>query len=304
MQIEEMIRDASAELRSATEYRPLPTPRFAAVSTTREKRRRWQMALAALVALSVAALVVRSIDRDRDPSQIDTVVPPSTTVPSTTTVPPDEPPPSFLPAPANLPNYVGYPWSSLSETLARWKVNYELAVEPGVQDPSRGRIIDQQPGGGTPLTAGMRVTFKVGRPTAPIAGELEIGSASSGPRGAWRVAASAKANPTDGKLEYSMSFLTDETTYIGGGNTLDANIVYDHASKLGLVAGTAPASAVAVLLLDSTGNTVGSVDTTRSDDPRLASVSYWVIEVAKHPVYTSLRAIDRDGNRVADLIVR
>ena len=67
-----------------------------------------------------------------------------------------------------------------------------------------------------------------------------------------------------------------------------------------LVAGTAPASVVAVLLLDSAGNTVGSVNTTRFDDPHFAFVSFWLIETAKHPVYASLRAIDRDGNVVAE----
>src|SRR5687768_16105484 len=140
MQIEEMIRDASAELCAATENRPLPSPRFTA-SPSRVKRRRWQLALAAVLSLSVAALVVRALDRDGDPSQIDTVVPPSTTAPSKTPVPPDETMP-FSPPPDNLPNYIGRPLSTLPETLERWGVTTELSVEPGVPDPSRGRIID------------------------------------------------------------------------------------------------------------------------------------------------------------------
>jgi hypothetical protein len=294
MQIEDMIREASAELRAATEYRPLPSPRFAA-STTREKRRRWQLALAAVVALSAVALVARAIDNDGKPQKIDTIAPPSTTAPSDS-----EPPPSFAPPPAALPNYVGYPLSELPEVLERWGVETELLVETGVRDPSRGRIIDQQPGGGTPLVQGMKVTFRVGQPTAILDGEFEIGSGPSSKKGAWRVVASTDI--VDGERVYNTFFLTDESTSIGWGNRLDANVIRqsDHAALLGLVAGTAPASAVEVLLLDFKGNTVSSVSTTRSDNPQYAAVSFWLIETAKHPFYSSLRAIDRDGNVVAE----
>jgi hypothetical protein len=298
MQIEELIRDASAELRSATENRPLPLPRFAALPS-RRKRRVWQLAFAAVLSLSVAALVVRAIGSDGKPQKVDTIAPSSTTAPIDS-----EPPPSFLPPPANLPNYVGVPLSKLPEVLERWGVETELVVEPGVQDPSRGRIIDQQPGGGTPLTAGMKLTFRVGAPTSLLDGEHEIGSGSTGPRGAWRVAASTKVNlggAADGTLSYSLVFLTDQSTTIAGGSPFDTIAItrYDYV-QAGLVAGTAPTSAVAVLLLDATGNTVGSVNTNRADDPHLATVSFWLIETAKHPVYASLRAIDRDGNVVAE----
>lgn len=294
MKIEEMLRDASAELRAATENRPLPSPRFAA-STTRDKRRRWQLALAAVLSLSVVALVVRTIDNDGKPQKIDTIAPPSTTAPSDS-----EPPPIFAPPPAALPHYVGYPLSELPEVLERWGVKTELLVEPGVQNPSRGRIIGQEPGGGTPLVPGMKVTFRVGLPTAILDGEFEIGSGPSSKRGAWRVVAST--NIVDGERVYRTDFLTDESTSIGWGNRLDANAVvaYDHAALLGLVAGTAPASAVEVQLLDFKGNIVSSVGTTRSDDPYFATVSFFLIETANHPFYTSLRAIDRAGNVVAE----
>ena len=74
-----------------------------------------------------------------------------------------------------------------------------------------------------------------------------------------------------------------------------------YAICVGLVAGTAPASAVEVQLIDFKGTTVSSVRTTRSDNPQYAAVSFFLIETAKHPFYTSLRAIDRDGNVVAEL---
>jgi hypothetical protein len=294
MKIEELIRDASAELRSATEKRPLPTPRFAA-STSREKRRRWQLALAAVLSLSVVALVVRAIDHDGKPQKVDTIAPPSTTAPSDS-----EPPPSFAPPPATLPYYVGYPLSELPAVLDRWGVATELLVEPGVRDPSRGRIIGQDPGGGTSLVPGMKVTLRVGQPTAILDGEFEIGSGPSGKRGAWRVVAST--NIVDGERVYSTFFLTDQSTSIGVGNRLDPNVIRqsDQSAQLGLVAGTAPASAVEVLLLDFKGNIVSSVRTTRSDNPQYAALSFFLIETAKHPFYTSLRAIDRDGGVVAE----
>ena len=294
MQIEDTIRDASAELRSATENRPLPPPRFAA-STSREKRRRWQLALAAVMALSAIALVVRAIDNDGKPQKIDTIAPPSTSAPSDS-----EPPPNFSPPPASLPYYVGYPLAELPEVLERWGVETELLVEPGVQNSSRGRIISQEPSGGTPLVQGMKVTFRVGQPTAILDGEFEIGSGPSSKRGAWRVVAST--NIVDGERVYSTFFLTDESTTMGWGNRLDANEIRpsDQSAQLGLVAGTAPASAVELQLLDFKGTTVSSVRTTRSDNPQYAAVSFFLIETANHPFYTSLRAIDRDGNIVAE----
>jgi hypothetical protein len=190
--------------------------------------------------------------------------------------------------------------SDAPTVLERWGVETEVVVEPGVRDASRGRIIDQQPGGGTPLTEGMTVTFRVGQPTAILEGEFEIGSGPSSKRGAWRVVAST--NITDGERVYTMAFLTDESATIGWGNRLDANVirVSDNSAQLGLVAGTAPGSAVEVQLLDFKGNIVSSVRTTHSANPEYAAVSFWLIETANHPFYTSLRAIDRDGNVVAE----
>jgi hypothetical protein len=146
----------------------------------------------------------------------------------------------------------------------------------------------------------MKVTLRVGQPTAILDGEFEIGSGPSGKRGAWRVVAST--NIVDGELVYSTFFLTDQSTSIGVGNRLDPNVIRqsDQSAQLGLVAGTAPASAVEVLLLDFKGNIVSSVGTTRSDNPQYAAVSFFLIETAKHPFYTSLRAIDRDGGVVAE----
>jgi hypothetical protein len=298
MKIEEMIRDASAELRAATEKRPVPPPRFGA-SPTRRKRHRWQLALAAVVSLSVAALVVRAIDHDNDPQKIDTVVPPTTTPPSTS----QSGPRLSIPPPETLPYYVGFPSSSLSR-FASWGVTTELLVEPGVENPSRGRIIDQQPGGGTPLVQGMKVTFRVGQPTAMLDGEFEVGSGANGPKGAWRVVASTKTSfqdPFRSPYGSTLLFLTDEFLMISS-DRLEAQAfrAHDYADQVGLIAGTAPAGAVEVLLMDANGNTLGSVTTMRFDDPYFALVSFWLIETAKHPSYASLRAIDRDGNVVAE----
>lgn len=299
MQIGDMIRDASAELRSATENRPLPPPRFAA-PTTRNKRRRWQLALAAVLALSTVALVVRAIDHDDDPQKIDTVVPPTTTPPSTS----QSRPTLSIPPPETLPYYVGFSPTGLSSIFARWGVATELVAEPGVQNPSRGRIIGQEPGGGTPLVQGMKVTFRVGQPTAMLDGEFEVGSGAIGPRGAWRVVASTKTSFQDAfRSPYgsTLLFLTDEFMMISS-NRLEAQAfgAYNFADQVGLVAGTAPAGAVEVLLVDANGNTLSSVTTRRFDDPHFALVSFWLIETTKQPSYTSLRAIDRDGNVVAE----
>jgi hypothetical protein len=116
------------------------------------------------------------------------------------------------------------------------------------------------------------------------------------------VIASTKVRFGEGESPYTQLVLSDVSSSIGTAR-LDAKAIvqHDYSAPFGLVVGTAPASAAEVLLLDFKGNIVSSVNTMRSADPFFATVSFWLIETAKHPFYTSLRAIDRDGNVVADL---
>jgi hypothetical protein len=298
MTVDEMIRAASTELRHATETHTIPPPRFAATPPSPAPRRRLALiGIAVVVAAAVTVGVVVHADDTDAPSKIDTTGGSTTSI-SVTTTEDDEPPPSFAPPPSELPNYIGAP-SVPSEALERWGASVVFAFEPGVTDPTTGRIIRQDPPGGTPFAAGMTVTFTIGPRLAVLDGEVDLGSGVSASKGAWRViASSVMRSATD--TDYAIGFFTAPTVSTWGGTPDLTKITRRDLADPRVAFGTAPFDAVSIQLLEQTGIVIGSVATKRIENVDKPPLSYWLIELDKYSSFETLRAVDRNGNVLAE----
>jgi hypothetical protein len=300
MTVDETIRAATRELHHATETRAVPPPRFAAATPNRAPRRRLVLVGLALTA-SIAVIAAVALTGDNDaPSKIDTTN--SSTTVSVTTTEGDEPP-NLAPPPSQLPNYLGVP-SDPSEILERWGASVAVELAGGVTDPTKGRVIRQQPPGGTPFTAGMTVTFTIGPRLSILEGEFEIGSGPSSTKGPWRIVVSTTVGLNEqlgGK--YSIVMLSETTSGMTTGGAIDTK---QHVSAgeafagSGLIVGQAPPNATTIQLLTFGGVVVGTVTTKHFEHPDLVGVSFFVFDANEFPTYSSLRALDHNGNVVGE----
>jgi hypothetical protein len=251
--------------------------------------------LAVVVAAAVTVGVVVRDDNDA-PSKIDPIVGSTTSISVTTTE--SEPPPSFAPRPSQLPNWLGAP-SVPTDALEQWGASVVFAFEAGVTDPTKGRIIRQDPPGGTPFTGGMTVTFTIGSRLAVLDGEVDLGSGVSATKGAWRVIASSVMRSTNDD-DYNLGFFTATMVSTWGGTPDLTKITRMDLPDPRIAIGTAPFDAVSIQLVEQTGIVVGSVATKRIENVDKPRLSYWLIELDKYSSFTTLRALDQNGNVLGD----